>query len=170
MCELRTWEEAIKLKRSEKLRIMLNFSIAILSVATGIIEINIAWVMCGLLWITISIIQYSGLKIQKGNDEIINLLEKHTKLQSSIIDALISETAVEIEINKIKIPKHFTKPNPKKLQQKFKYYRENHKFESPIIINTDYELVDGYTSYLIAKNYNKTSVIAKLKRKSIVED
>lgn len=169
MCELRTWEEAIKLKRSEKLRIMLNISMAILSIATGIIENNIAWVMNGLLWITISIIQYSGLKIQKGNDEIINLLEKHTKLQSAIIDALISETAVEVEINKIKIPKHFTKPNPKKLKQKFKYYRENNKFESPIIIDADYELVDGYTSYLIAKNYNKTSVIAKLKRKVKME-
>lgn len=166
MCELRTWEEATKLKRSEKLKIMLNISIAILSIATGIIENNIAWAMNGLLWITISIMEYSGLKIQKGQDETINLLEKHTKLQSAIIDALISETAVEVEINKIKIPKHFTKPNPQKLKHKFKYYRENHKFESPIIIDMDHNLIDGYTSYLIAKNYNKTTVIAKLKRKT----
>lgn len=166
MFEMKTWEEATKFKKSEIAIIIFYILNAILDIATGIIENNIAWVMCGLLWITTSIIQYSGLKIQKGNDELINLLEKHTKLQSAIIDALISETAVEIEINKIKIPKHFTKPNPQKLKQKFKYYRENNKFESPIIIDTDYELIDGYTSYLIAKNYNKTSVIAKLKRKT----
>lgn len=105
------------------------------------------------------------MKIQKGNEEIINLQEKHTELQAIIIDALFNETAVEVDISKIKIPKTFSKPNPKKMQKKIEYYRKNHKFESQIVIDTDYTLLDGYTSYLIAKNYNKGSVIAKLKRK-----
>ena len=91
------------------------------------------------------------------------------KIKKEIIDALMNETAVEIEISKIKIPEHFSKPNPKKLQQKFKYYKENHKFESQIVIDLDYNLIDGYTSYLIAKNYNKTTVIAKLKRNKEME-
>lgn len=37
------------------------------------------------------------------------------------------------------------------------------------MIDLDYNLIDGYTSYLIAKNYNKTTVIAKLKRNKEME-
>lgn len=32
-----------------------------------------------------------------------------------------------------------------------KYFEENGKFESKILLNRDFELVDGYTSYFIAK-------------------
>lgn len=38
-----------------------------------------------------------------------------------------------------------------------------------VVIDLDYNLIDGYTSYLIAKNYNKTTVIAKLKRNKEME-
>ena len=65
---------------------------------------------------------------------------------------------------RLKIPKYFTKPNPKKLQRRLDYYKQNKKFEAPIVIDSNCTLIDGYTSYLIAKNYNKTSVIAHLKR------
>ena len=33
----------------------------------------------------------------------------------------------------------------------FLYFKENRKFESKILLNRDFELVDRYTSYLIAK-------------------
>lgn len=165
MFEMKTWEEATKFKKSEIARIILYILNAILDIVTGIIGENIAWIVCGILWIAITIIEGCYLKIQKGNEEIINVQEKHTELQAIIIDALFNETAVEVDISKIKIPKIFSKPNPKKMQKKIEYYRKNHKFESQIVIDTDYTLLDGYTSYLIAKNYNKGSVIVKLKRK-----
>lgn len=165
MFEMKTWEEATKFKKSEIAIIIFYILNAILDIATGIIGRNIAWIVCGILWIVIAIIEGCYLKIQKGNEEIIDLQEKHTELQAIIIDALLNETAVEVDISKIKIPKTFSKPNPKKMQKKTEYYKQNHKFESQIIIDTDYNLIDGYTSYLIAKNYNKGSVIVKLKRK-----
>ena len=165
MYEVKTWEEATKLGRAEIIRIIFYIFNAILDIVTGIIGSNIAWIVCGILWIVIAIIEGCYLKINKSNEEIIDLQEKHTELQAIIIDALLNETAVEVDISKIKIPKIFSKPNPKKMQKKIEYYRKNHKFESQIVIDTDYTLLDGYTSYLIAKNYNKGSVIVKLKRK-----
>ena len=165
MYEVKTWEEATKLGRAEIIRIIFYILNAILDIVTGIIGSNIAWIVCGILWIVIAIIEGCYLKINKSNEEIIDLQEKHTELQAIIIDALFNETAVEVDISKIKIPKIFSKPNPKKMQKKIEYYRKNHKFESQIVIDTDYTLLDGYTSYLIAKNYNKGSVIVKLKRK-----
>ena len=35
--------------------------------------------------------------------------------------------------------------------QKWSYYRNTGEFESPIILNRDFVLIDGYTSYIIAK-------------------
>ena len=35
--------------------------------------------------------------------------------------------------------------------QKWSYYRNTGEFESPIILNRDFVLVNGYTSYIIAK-------------------
>lgn len=160
---MKTWEETIKLKKLEKIRIILYILNAILDFLIGIVGNNFAWIICSMLWIAIGILEYSYLKINKGNETIIDTQEKCIKTQESIIDALMSETAVEVEIDKIKIPKHFSKPNPEKLQVKFKYYRENHKFASQIVIDLDYNLLDGYTSYLIAKHYNKKTVIVKLK-------
>lgn len=165
MFEMKTWEEATKFKKSEIAIIIFYILNAILDIATGIIGRNIAWIVCGILWIVIAIIEGCYLKIQKGNEEIMDLQEKHIKLQAIIIDALLNETSVEVDISKIKIPKNFSNPNPQKMQKKIEYYKQNHKFESQIIIDTDYKLIDGYTSYLIAKNYNKGSVIVKLKRK-----
>lgn len=165
MYEMRTWKEATKLKKTEKIRISLYILNAILDTLVGIVGNNIAWVICGILWIVIVMTEVCYLKIKKGNEEIITLQEKRTELQAIIIDALLNESSVEVDISKIKIPKNFSKPNQKKMQRKIEYYKKNHKFESQMIIDTDYNLIDGYTSYLIAKNYNKGSVIVKLKKK-----
>lgn len=167
---MKTWEEMTKLKKSEIIMLVFYIPNGILDITTAIITKNKVWILCGLLWIIIALIRYFDLKIIKGNEAIIDIQEVDSKIKEEIIDALMNETTVEIEINKIKIPEHFSKPNPKKLQQKFKYYKENHKFESQIVIDLDYNLVDGYTSYLIAKNYNKTTVIAKLKRNKTGEE
>jgi hypothetical protein len=167
---MKTWEEMTKLKKSEIIMLVFYILNGILDITTAIITKNKVWILCGLLWIIIALIRYFDLKIIKGNEAIIDIQEVDSKIKEEIIDVLMNETTVEIEINKIKIPEHFSKPNPKKLQQKFKYYKENHKFESQIVIDLDYNLVDGYTSYLIAKNYNKTTVIAKLKRNKTGEE
>lgn len=61
-----------------------------------------------------------------------------------------------IDIEKIKIKDDFKKHKPryKKLKSREIYFLKNNEFYSPIILNKDNVLIDGYTSYLIAKKLN----------------
>ena len=58
-----------------------------------------------------------------------------------------------VYLRDIKISPEFerTPPKFKKMGQKWNYYRNTGEFESPIILNRDFVLIDGYTSYIIAK-------------------
>lgn len=163
---MKTWEEATKLKKEEVMLIIFYVLNVILDITTAITTRNVVWIICGLLWSVIAIMKYYSPKNENANNTLIEMQEECIKLQESIINALMNETAVEVEISKIKVPKNFSKPNQKKMQKKIQYYKENHKFESQIVIDLNYNLLDGYTSYLIAKNYNKATVIVKLKRKT----
>ena len=59
----------------------------------------------------------------------------------------------KVKVSDIVIPVEFkaTKPRFKKMIQKRKFYRNNDRFESKIVLNKDFLLIDGYTSYIIAK-------------------
>lgn len=58
-----------------------------------------------------------------------------------------------MKLNKIKIKDNFKKTEPQgwKMRERWEYYRRNDRFYSPIVIDQSNYLVDGYTSYLIAK-------------------
>ena len=59
----------------------------------------------------------------------------------------------KVKVSDIIIPEEFKakKPRFKKMIQKRKFYRKNNRFESKIVLNKDFLLIDGYTSYIIAK-------------------
>ena len=59
----------------------------------------------------------------------------------------------KVKVSDIIIPEEFkaTKPGFEKMIQKRKFYRKNNRFESKIVLNKDFLLIDGYTSYIIAK-------------------
>lgn len=67
-----------------------------------------------------------------------------------------------IRLSKIKIKPEMsmTSPRPNKFKWKYSFYRDLHKFESEIILNKHYYLIDGYTTYLLAKmfDYKKIKV------------
>lgn len=67
-----------------------------------------------------------------------------------------------IRLKKIRIPEYFKKPNILKKMSREIYYLRFNKLPVPIVIDKHNELVDGYTSYLIAKEYGKK--IVKVKR------
>ena len=71
----------------------------------------------------------------------------------------VYETGYEywVYLRDIKISPEFeiTPPRFKKMGQKWSYYRNTGEFESPIILNRDFVLIDGYTSYIIA---NKSEI------------
>lgn len=78
------------------------------------------------------------------------------KLMRKIIAALGLHNPGEpykVKVSDIIIPEEFkaTKPRFKKMIQKREFYRKNDRFESKIVLNKDFLLIDGYTSYIIAK-------------------
>lgn len=68
-----------------------------------------------------------------------------------------------VSLKKIKIPDYYVKPKVEKMIQRMHYYNMTKKFFVPIIIDKNNMLVDGYTSYLIAKESNKKIVRAEVK-------
>ncbi len=78
------------------------------------------------------------------------------KLMRKIIAAFRLHNPSEsykVKVSDIIIPEEFkaTKPRFKKMIQKREFYRKNDRFESKIVLNKDFLLIDGYTSYIIAK-------------------
>lgn len=60
-----------------------------------------------------------------------------------------------VKVSKIKIPEAFDKSKirPEKWKMKLEYFYETGELQSRIFLNKDYLLVDGYTSYKIAKKF-----------------
>lgn len=56
-----------------------------------------------------------------------------------------------VKIANIKIPNYFKKPNCWKLEQRRRYYYTYKYFRDTIILDEYGYLVDGYTTYLLAK-------------------
>lgn len=69
-----------------------------------------------------------------------------------------------IKLSKIKISKQMLKtlPRPNKLKWKYAFYRDLHEFESEIILDKHYELLDGYTTYLLAKMFDYKKIKVKI--------
>lgn len=65
----------------------------------------------------------------------------------------LEENEHYIKLKKINISDNFKKhpPKRKKFCQRASYFRDFGRFYSPIILDDDNYLIDGYTSYLIAK-------------------
>lgn len=72
-----------------------------------------------------------------------------------------------VSLDDIRIQKIFAIhiPRKEKFMRKLKYYWKYGICESPIVVNKDMELIDGYITYLILQNYS-----SKLYVKVIVKD
>lgn len=75
-----------------------------------------------------------------------------------------------MKIDNIKIFPTFQENPPKleKLGRKILYYTRTGKFESEIIIDKSGQLIDGYTSYLIARLYDLNEVPVRYGRREVV--
>lgn len=163
---MKTWKEMTKLETKTKITITFHIIMAIISIITTIVNKEPTWILVALLWINVAIMEYCDSKLLKGKDALIELQEEHTKIQDEMIMNLLKDLSmpnVVIDINLIKIPKHFTKPRKSKLNKRIEFYNKNKYFEAPIIIDPSNTLIDGYTSYLVAKKYNLKTVQAKVK-------
>ena len=72
------------------------------------------------------------------------------------------ETGFEywVRLSDIKIPESFkrTKIGEQKWKRKLHYWLETGKFESKIMLDKDFNLLDGYSSVKIAQSYNLDKV------------
>ncbi len=163
---MKTWEEMTKLETKTKVMIIFHIIMAIFSIIVAIINKESTWILVALLWVNVAIMEYCDNKLLKSSDALIALHEEHDKIQTELIMNLLKDLSmpnIVIETDLIKIPKHFTKPRKSKLNKRIEFYNKNKYFSAPIIIDPSNTLVDGYTSYLIAKKYNLKTVQAKVK-------
>lgn len=59
-------------------------------------------------------------------------------------------------------------PKPEKMEHKDRYYQEHGSFESEIILDSSGHLIDGYTSYLLAVQYEISHVPVRYGRRQII--
>ena len=161
------WKEKTKLDSNDKYRIIFHIVLTILSIAVAIIDKDFTWGLVALLWINIIIQEYCDAKILKGNQVVIDLQEENIEKQFEVINNLIDEihkmkNTKIVDIKDIKIPKKFSKPKQTKMKNRIGYYNTYKQFAVPIIIDNDNNLIDGYTTYLIAKKYNFTKIEVRI--------
>lgn len=65
-----------------------------------------------------------------------------------------------VDLKDIDIPIDFLRHHPRreKMERKWEHYRQASEFESHILLNRNFVLVDGYSSYIIAKTENMHKV------------
>lgn len=154
------------MKKKDIFVIVVNVAAGIVDITGGIIYSNFDRFMVGILFLILAFSIYVFTRSIHIREELIDLQDEHIKKQDKLLLDTIKELAnpnVIIDLNNIKIPKKFTKPRKEKLNSRIQYYNKNKCFEVPIIIDPSNMLIDGYTSYLIAKKYNMKTVQAKVK-------
>lgn len=150
------WKEKTKLDKRNKIMIGFYILMAIFEITVAIIEKDLTWTICALLWGTIAVIEYYNTKILKLKNAMIEIKDKHIKKQNELLNELLEHINRKrriIKISDIKIQKKFKAPNKDKLNRRYTYFDKYLNFEVPIIVDAQNNLIDGYTSYLIAKHY-----------------
>lgn len=68
---------------------------------------------------------------------------------------MLKSKRIKLHLNEIIITKAFSDhlPNWSKLRQRAEYYQKYGCFDRPIIVDDKYHLIDGYTTYLMAKMF-----------------
>lgn len=153
---MKTWKEMTKLETRTKVMITFHIIMVIFSITVAILNKDFTWILVALLWADVAIMEYCDGKLLKGKEYLIDIQDEHIKIQNKMFDDMlehINRKRKIIKISDIKIQKKFKAPNKEKLNRRYTYFDTNAKFEVPIVVDSKNNLIDGYTSYLIAKHY-----------------
>lgn len=123
---------------------------------------NIEYLNFSLLWFLVAIIKFTDKKIIEDKERNIIIQKKLNEHLRNYIEN--SDRMIDFEIIKLKditIPKHFRKPKKEKIEERKKYFKNYKNFETSIILNDRNVLIDGYTTYLIAKENKLSHVYIK---------
>jgi hypothetical protein len=122
-------------------------------------------------WIVLdSIFTIIGMKINIGSEvttikyKLTNSIKNFnragqntfsTKEEAQMACDKLNQIKEFVNLNKIHISDDFaeTIPNPQNIADRVKEYKTDKKFNNDIIVNSDYVLIDGYTTYLVCKMF-----------------
>ncbi len=89
-------------------------------------------------------------RIEKGLEEkILKYAQKDINELSRILNR--PHEGEIIKIKNIKIKKNFSNPRSCKMKNRREYYKKYKYFRSTVVLNKKNYLIDGYTTYLLAK-------------------
>lgn len=73
---------------------------------------------------------------------------------------MIKSTTAYVDIDEIKIPKNFerTMPDAMKIAERYEFFKRTAGFDREILVDENYNLIDGYSSYLVRKMVGLTKV------------
>lgn len=86
---------------------------------------------------------------------------------------MITSTTAKLRIDEIKIPENFAKqlPNMDKLKARIEHFKKCETFDREILVDENNTLLDGYTTYLIARMIGMTDVrVLKIKVKYTTDE
>ena len=80
-------------------------------------------------------------------------IQRYTKENMNELSRIINRPREGeiVKLENIKIQKKFKNPNWRKIKDRKEYYEKHKYFRSTIILNNKNYLIDGYTTYLLAK-------------------
>ena len=155
-------ERKLNKNKVDKLSITFFVIMIIVEILSCVITKHIEYLNCSLLWFLVAIIKFTDKKIIEDKERNISIQKKiNNHLKNCIENA---ERMIDFEIIKldhITIPKHFRKPKKEKIEERKKYFESYKNFETSIILNDKNVLIDGYTTYLIAKENKLSHVYIK---------
>lgn len=89
---------------------------------------------------------------KKIREKILDIAYKYSKDLTEITNRPLEGEIVRI--SNIKIPKNFQIPRIEKLNRRYEHYKRHNYFRSTIILDNKNNLLDGYTTYILAKEMN----------------
>lgn len=155
-------ERKLNKNKVDKLSITFFVIMIIVEILSCVITKHIEYLNCSLLWFLVAIIKFTDKKIIEDKERDISIQKKINNHLKNCIEN--SERMIDFEIIKLEhitIPKHFRKPKKEKIEERKKYFESYKNFETSIILNDKNVLIDGYTTYLIAKENKLSHVYIK---------
>lgn len=144
--------------------IFIDIVMVIFTMVTAFVTKNSTWVVCSVLWIDLAITNYCDSKLLKDKDELFDIQNKLIDTQQDVITEFVREqNSIKIVMLKdIKISKKYKKPGKIKMESRIEYFKRFQDFKVPVIVDKDNNLIDGYTSYLIAKSLGHNCISVRV--------
>lgn len=86
---------------------------------------------------------------------------------------MLKSTTAIIDLDKINIPSNFKKklPSETKIAERYRCYMKTGCFDREIVVDENYNLIDGYTTYLVCKMFGITKTrVLRIKVKLTVDE